>query len=227
MQTVSTETSLAPPEISVDGAKQLTGLIRESLEAALGHLSEAWELLLEAHDRHAWRVLGYDSWGEYVRTEFDMSRSRSYQLLDQARVTRALMRAAEMMPLSSALDTATSDSSSLVVSSRQARAIKPKLREAVADVRDLVWKGTPVVQAVQTVVAARGKNLSKSQKHQIGRFIDQQVEYCKGNIRGFLHHDQRFTPEEFVRALNDEERGQMRQDFEKIVAWIDKIRGLL
>ena len=94
MQAVSTKTSLAAPEISVDGAKQLTSLIREGIEAALGHLSEAWELLLEAHNRQAWKVLGYDSWGEYVHTEFDMSRSRSYQLLDQANVTQALMRAA-------------------------------------------------------------------------------------------------------------------------------------
>jgi hypothetical protein len=51
-------------------------------------------LLLEAHERRAWAPLGYRTWEQYVRTEFDLSRSRSYQLLDQGRVIRTLEEAA-------------------------------------------------------------------------------------------------------------------------------------
>jgi hypothetical protein len=51
-------------------------------------------LLLEAHERRAWASLGYRTWENYVRSEFDQSRSRSYQLLDQGRVIRTLEEAA-------------------------------------------------------------------------------------------------------------------------------------
>jgi len=51
-------------------------------------------LILEAHDRRAWKVLRYRSWSAYMRCEFGYSRSRSYELLDQGRVVRALKAAA-------------------------------------------------------------------------------------------------------------------------------------
>lgn len=53
----------------------------------------AWTLLVEAHSRKAHRALGYKSWAEYVEAEFDMSRSRSYQLISQARVVMEISEA--------------------------------------------------------------------------------------------------------------------------------------
>jgi hypothetical protein len=53
-------------------------------------------LLVQAHDRKAWCALGYASWSNYVRLEFDLSRSRSYELLDHGRVLLALAGAAGM-----------------------------------------------------------------------------------------------------------------------------------
>src|SRR2546423_10056480 len=51
-------------------------------------------LLLEAHERRAPAALGYRSWGDYVRMELGLSRRRSYELLDQARVVRTAQDAA-------------------------------------------------------------------------------------------------------------------------------------
>lgn len=68
-------------------AQDLTARIR----AGLGHLPH---LLLEAHTRRAWLPLGYRSWEQYVRCEFRLSRSRSYELLDQASVEASLRAAA-------------------------------------------------------------------------------------------------------------------------------------
>ena len=51
-------------------------------------------LLVEAHERRAWLALGYGTWQRYVRQEFGMGRSRSYQILDQGRVLRAIQAAA-------------------------------------------------------------------------------------------------------------------------------------
>jgi hypothetical protein len=48
------------------------------------------DLLLEAHDGKAWKALGYKTWNDYVKAEFDMSRRNSYRLLKQARVGHEL-----------------------------------------------------------------------------------------------------------------------------------------
>lgn len=45
-------------------------------------------LLLTAHDGEAWRVLGYATWQDYVAGEFTFTVRRSFQLLDQARISR-------------------------------------------------------------------------------------------------------------------------------------------
>jgi hypothetical protein len=71
-----------------DEARQLTERIR-SAAAAL------WQLLAEAHQRGAWRALGYDTFKSYVEAEFQMSEQRAYQLLDQARVIAAITESAD------------------------------------------------------------------------------------------------------------------------------------
>jgi hypothetical protein len=56
-------------------------------------------MLREVHDRRAWVALGYSNWEQYVQTEFSISRSRSYELLDQANVILALRAAAGITEL--------------------------------------------------------------------------------------------------------------------------------
>lgn len=46
-------------------------------------------LVYEAHEREAWRAMGYPTWGAYVEAELPINRSRSYQLLKRARVALA------------------------------------------------------------------------------------------------------------------------------------------
>lgn len=74
-------------ELTTDEARALTFRIRQEGQ----HLSL---LLAEAHERKAWRALGYRSWGAYIRKEFGMSRSRSYELLVHAEVATSLKKAA-------------------------------------------------------------------------------------------------------------------------------------
>lgn len=101
-----------------DEARQLTERIRSTADAL-------WQLLAEAHDRGAWRALGYDTFKSYVGSEFGMSKQRAYQLLDQARVVDALTEAAG----STTVDP-------IVVPERAARELKPHLevvKERVAE----------------------------------------------------------------------------------------------
>ena len=71
------------PALTQDEARMLTTEIQRTSV-------RLWLLVSEAHDRAAHFALGYDSWDDYVRAEFKMSPSRSYQLLDTGHVMREL-----------------------------------------------------------------------------------------------------------------------------------------
>jgi Zn-dependent M32 family carboxypeptidase len=114
---------------TADEARLLTDRIKE-------RVVEAWELLVEAHKRQAHLALGYQTWEEYVKVEFEMSKQRSYQLLDQAHVIKALEEASQpgLTP---------------AITERLARKIKPHLDAVVDSVRE---KGKTPDEAVREVV---------------------------------------------------------------------------
>lgn len=69
--------------LTVLGAKKITKQIKDSFGTTL-------DLLVQAHDREAWRALGYSSWGAYTAAEFDFSPRRGYQLLFHAQTVKEL-----------------------------------------------------------------------------------------------------------------------------------------
>lgn len=69
--------------LTTDEARALT----ERIKVATHNLAA---MLKEAHDKEAWRALGYSSWNRYVDTEFQISESRSYRLLSAARIEEEL-----------------------------------------------------------------------------------------------------------------------------------------
>lgn len=73
--------------LTTDQARELTETIRGTSEVL-------YVLLARAHRGKAWEALGYGSFSAYVSDEFDMSRSRAYQIIDQARVIEAIESAA-------------------------------------------------------------------------------------------------------------------------------------
>lgn len=117
-------------------ARKLTDRIKTAAD-------QLWSLLLEAHDGGAWKALGYKNWAAYVAAEFDMSRSRSYQLIDKGRVVAALQGAAG--DLSTTVD----------ISERQARDIKPVLPEVTQEIRERVERGEEPAQATYEVIEAK------------------------------------------------------------------------
>lgn len=86
--------SLASPDptpCTPEEARALTDQIKGATEAL-------WSMLAEAHDRQAWRALGYGSFRDYVDAEFNISRGHAYRMLDQARVIAALAEVAQVSP---------------------------------------------------------------------------------------------------------------------------------
>lgn len=85
-------TKISKRPLDRDEARQLTAEIRQSTV-------RLWFLVKEAQDREAWAALGYASWKEYADKELQLSESRSYQLLNQAKVMQ-IMASAGVDPLS-------------------------------------------------------------------------------------------------------------------------------
>jgi hypothetical protein len=63
-----------------------------------------WLKIEEAHRGQAWRALGYESWAAYLDAEFDISRSRGYQLVNHAHAVRALAAAGGVEDVSTMVD---------------------------------------------------------------------------------------------------------------------------
>lgn len=107
-------------EMSEAKARELTDAIRAAATAT-------YVLLARAHEGKAYKALGYDTWADYVRNEFDITASRSYQLLDLSKVVREI-------------EEATPDGTVVTITEAQARDIKrelPQITERIkAEVSD-------------------------------------------------------------------------------------------
>lgn len=69
--------------LSYDEARALTAKIN-----AAG--TELAEMIFKAHEEKAWGVLGYPDWKSYVAAELKISKQRSFQLIDFAKVKQAI-----------------------------------------------------------------------------------------------------------------------------------------
>ena len=69
-------------KLSMAAARSLTDEVRHDVVAL-------WAKLLRLYEGEAHKALGYTSWAEYCAEEFDIGKSRAYQMLDAARVVEA------------------------------------------------------------------------------------------------------------------------------------------
>jgi hypothetical protein len=107
-------------QLNEAAARQLTMRIKTEIR-------QVCVLLLEAHDRYAWKALGYASWELYVRQEFGYSRSRSYELLNQGRIVKVVQDASGSVAIP-------------YISAYAAGQIKPHIDEVVDEIRRKVSK---------------------------------------------------------------------------------------
>lgn len=132
-------------QLSSTEARELT----HQIKLGMCHVSS---LLLKAHDGRAWSALAYSSWAEYVHVEFGFSRSRSYELLEHARVLQALTDAAGVSGIPDISPYATSQ-------------IKPHLPELIHEIR-IQAAGRPEGEArnlVSELVGNLRASLSRSE----------------------------------------------------------------
>lgn len=99
------------------------GKAREITDAIRAAASATYILLAQAHAGKAYKALGYETWADYVKQEFEITASRSYQLLD-------LSKAIQM------IEAVTPEGTDVKLTEAQARDIKrelPKITEVIRE----------------------------------------------------------------------------------------------
>lgn len=81
-------------EDSSDEMEFSSSRAREVTEAIKYAATATYALIYEAYQYKAHKALGYSNWGDYVKEEFQMSKSRSYQLISQAESIKQIEEAA-------------------------------------------------------------------------------------------------------------------------------------
>jgi hypothetical protein len=139
---VDTSAEVDAPRPTPLGAQEAR-LLTQRIKA---EISKVCLLVAEAHERKAWLALGYATWDDYIRSEIGYSRSRAYELLDQARAIRSIQAAAGLSTIPE-------------ISPYAARQLKPQLAQVVANIRrrtaaaDTPARKSAIVQEV--IVGAR------------------------------------------------------------------------
>jgi hypothetical protein len=134
-------------ELGADEARALTDEIKGATE-------RLYALLLQAHEGRAWSALGYDSWRDYAMTEFGMSQSRAYQLLDQGRVIQAIEAARSADVASTIVEVDQPPASRSLPNESQARELadladEPQKLTKVWDAAVAATSGKPTAAAVK------------------------------------------------------------------------------
>ena len=127
-------------------------------------------LLKKAHDTKAWLSLGYSSWTEYISKEFDFSRARSYQLINQANVIEEINKASGL---------------NLYITEREARDIKKRLPEITKrlkeDVKNSDLDESEAEEKAREIIKAEKENIDNSEKEN----IDNSEDYDKSGDDGW------------------------------------------
>ncbi|TIP49662.1 MAG: hypothetical protein E5X77_10155 [Mesorhizobium sp.] len=147
-------------DLTVNEAFALTKRIRTAVD-------KVWSLLLEAHDRKAWKALKYPTWEAYIKAEFQIGRAHAYRLLDQGRVISAIEEATGNL------------SPSGDISEAAARDIKDDLPAVAGEIKARIEQGEEPRKAATDVIAEKraakdkAKALKKAQQVEHDRQRDE------------------------------------------------------
>lgn len=152
---------------------------RDRTDAIKRMADRLWTALLEVHEGRAWEALGYPSWREYAQTEFNMSQSQAYRLLDAGKVLREIEDAAGS-PMGE------------LINERATRDIKPHLEAVKDEVRERVDSGEDPHIVVPEVIE-RTRDEAREHADMVRRFIKGLDQFAVGwiYIQSIGHHEHR------------------------------------
>lgn len=145
-----------------DAARELTDQIKATATAT-------YVLVHRAHEFKCWVSLGYNTWEDYVVAEFDMSKSRSYQLINQAKVVQAIQ---DVVP----------DGTNIMLTEAQARDVEKALPKITDKIKNQTKDQTPS-EAAKTVkdIVEDERNAIKKEKESKKRTENDGVSLLDGD----------------------------------------------
>lgn len=128
LETIETEFEIVESEDVIESSTEIVEVLSEDEAQKLtkdiqSTTTALYVLLKKAHDTKAWLALNYKSWTEYIEKEFEFSRARSYQLINQANVIEEINNAS---------------GAPIYLSEKEARDIKKRLPEITKKIKEEV-----------------------------------------------------------------------------------------
>lgn len=145
------------------------GAARELTDQIKATATATYVLVHRAHEFKCWVSLGYNTWEDYVVTEFDMSKSRSYQLINQAKVVQAIQ---DVVP----------DGTNIMLTEAQARDVEKALPKITDKIKNQTKDQTPS-EAAKTVkdIVEDERNAIKKEKESKKRTENDGVSLLDGD----------------------------------------------
>lgn len=155
--------------LTPERARALTDAIRCDMSAV-------WAQLLRAFEGNAHGALGYTSWSDYCSTEFGIERSRSYRMLNAARVVEVLGAEAQS-PMGDSTDIPERVARELTPLLDDPETLVAALEEAKAEA-SMSADGTPKVTAarVREKVQAKVETKPAAPKPNMRHLADRPIE---------------------------------------------------
>lgn len=188
-------------KMSKADARKLTQKIKTAVD-------DLWSLLVQAHNWKAWKALEYQTWEAYVSAEFNMSRQRSYQLIDQGKVIHAIAEAAGKM------------STTVDISERDARDLKSDLPAVADQIKARVEAGTAPEKAIAETVAAKRADKEQAREAQQAK----QAEHDRQRQEHVAALPQAIKDREAAKAEASAARKAKPVDLEALTAEIEELR---
>ncbi|TGT36198.1 hypothetical protein [Mesorhizobium sp. M8A.F.Ca.ET.165.01.1.1] len=198
------KTQVAPDALTKAQATALTKRIRQ-------HIDNAWSDITKAYEGKAWKALGYGSWEAYVRAEFDISRQRSYQLIDQGKVITAIAEA-------------TGQSVQRVgqIPARDVGAVKDDLPAVQAEISSRVAQGNEPAKAATDVIAEKraAKDKAKTDRAAGQAEHDRQRDAARAALPDAVKEHVKIRDEAIAQAKASDAADGVAADLE------EQVRGL-
>ena len=210
-----------------------------------------YELVLKAYEGQAHKALGYSSWASYVTTEFDMSKQRSYQLIDHGRVIQALttvMIASENYLDNQGQPGLTDEIPIIEINEKDTRGMKPHIEEIKAELLTAIESGVKPQEAVVAIVDKYGAPTSNEAEelakvsglmiagpdgeYHIGATEEEKKTIAQNNQRwmSIINFNRAVAafprPRDFVKTVPPYMRGPITAELKKGRDWIDEFTQL-
>lgn len=207
-------------DMSESEAQEITAAIRSAATAI-------YILLARAHEGKAYKALGYNTWADYVREEFEISPQRSYQLLDLSKTIKLIE---EATPEGTKVKLTEAQSRDL---KRELPRITEKIREETADldpeeaseaVDRIVAEAREQQRADEEVISEKERKLAEAEQEGYQKGIEAAADaLLEADMNNRMTDD---ADDEFIEVEVEGENNMSPTDSMNLYNFVNSMSGL-